>query len=367
MKSQQKKTKALFLHKILIMIDFSKRLLNWYHSHGRSLPWRQTTDPYRIWISEIILQQTQVKQGLDYYHRFINRFPSVEKLANADEDEVLKLWQGLGYYSRARNLHTAAKSILKLYNGQFPNTYNEILNLKGIGPYTAAAVSSFAFNLPHAVVDGNVYRFLSRLFGISIAIDSTAGKKHFHNLAQELLDLKDPASHNQAIMEMGALQCRPFSPSCMECPFSDSCVAFSTGSVEDFPLKEKRTKQRHRYFSYLYMVKNNKLVINKRQGNDIWKNLYELPLIESSKPLTVKKLKTSFNNDHQTLKLMDEKKHILSHQIIHARFYMISALPDTGVDRQQWMEIPIQELRQYAFPQLIVNFLNEQGVSIDHE
>ena len=187
------------MHKILIMIDFSKRLLNWYHSNGRSLPWRQTTDPYHIWIYEIILQQTQVKQGLAYYHRFINRFPNVEKLAKANEDEVLKLWQGLGYYSRARNLHAAAKSILKLHNGQFPNTFKEILNLKGIGPYTAAAVSSFAFNLPHAVVDGNEYRFLSRLFGVSIPIDSTVGKKHFRNRAQELLNLKDPKTHNQAI------------------------------------------------------------------------------------------------------------------------------------------------------------------------
>jgi len=367
MKSQQKKTKALFLHKILIMIDFSERLSNWYHANGRSLPWRQTTDPYHIWISEIILQQTQVKQGLDYYHRFINRFPNVEKLAKADEDEVLKLWQGLGYYSRARNLHTAAKSILIFHNAQFPNSYKEILNLKGIGPYTAAAVSSFAFNLPYAVVDGNVYRFLSRLFGISTPIDSTAGKKHFHNLAQELLDRKDPASHNQAIMEMGALQCKPFSPNCAECPFADRCIAFSTGRVEDFPVKEKRTKQRHRYFSYLYLVENNKLVINKRQGNDIWKNLYELPLIESPKPLTIKKLKTSFNTDHQTLKLLDEKKHILSHQIIHTRFYLSSALPNSTGRKEEWMTVPIPELKHYAFPQLIVNFLNEQGLSIDHK
>ncbi|MBI9061418.1 MAG: A/G-specific adenine glycosylase [Marinilabiliaceae bacterium] len=349
------------------MIDFNKRLLNWYHSNRRSLPWRQTIDPYRIWISEIILQQTQVKQGLNYYQRFINHFPNVEKLAKADEDEVLKLWQGLGYYSRARNLHTAAKSILKLHNGQFPNTYIEILKLKGIGPYTAAAISSFAFNLPHAVVDGNVYRFLSRLFGISIAIDSTPGKKHFHNLAQELLNQKNPASHNQAIMEMGALQCKPFSPSCIDCPFTDRCVAFSTGRVEDFPVKEKRTKQRHRYFSYFYMVENNKLVICKRQGNDIWRNLYELPLLESPKQLPVKSLKASLNTDHHTLQLIDEKKHILSHQIIHTRFYRTSTLPDSTGNKEQWMRVPIQELKQYAFPQLIVNFLNEQGLSINHE
>lgn len=367
MKSQQKKTKALFLHKILIMIDFSKRLLNWYHSNGRSLPWRQTTDPYHIWISEIILQQTQVKQGLDYYERFINRFPNIEKLAMAHEDEVLKLWQGLGYYSRARNLHAAAKTILKEYNGQFPNTYKDIISLKGIGPYTAAAVSSFAFNLPHAVVDGNVFRFLSRLFGISIPIDSTAGKTHFHSLAQRLINQEDPATHNQAIMEMGALQCKPFFPGCSECPFANDCVAFSTGRVEDFPVKEKRTKQRHRYFSYLYHCENNTLAISKRKGNDIWKNLYEMPLIESSKPLTLKQLKTNFQPTPNTLKLLDEKKHILSHQIIHTRFYQSSALPESTDNNQEWQCIPLEELKRYAFPQLIVNFLTAQGLTIDHK
>lgn len=365
MKSQQKKTKPLFLHKILVMIDFSKRLMVWYQVNGRELPWRQTTDPYQIWISEIILQQTQVKQGMDYYHRFIRRFPNVQALASASEEEVLRLWQGLGYYSRARNLHAAAKTVVTEYNGQFPDQYETIIQLKGIGPYTAAAVASFAYNLQHAVVDGNVYRFLSRLFGIDFPIDSTAGKKHFHNLAQQLLNKEEPGMHNQAVMEMGALQCKPVNPDCSVCPFVDDCVAFTTGKVQMFPVKEKKIRQRHRYFSYLFILDKDQLVIQKREGSDIWQNLYELPLIESDKPLSLKQLKIRMADRAGHVKLLDEKKHILSHQVIHTRFYLVPQHGVEGKEKSSGMKVPIEDLKHYPFPQLIVNFLNKQGLMND--
>ena len=222
------------------MDSFRTNIYDWYRINKRELPWRNTNDPYKIWISEIILQQTRVAQGTDYYLRFIERFPTVTQLATANEEEVLKLWQGLGYYSRARNLHTAAKTILESYGSTFPGNYKDIIHLKGIGPYTAAAISSIAFNLPYPTVDGNVYRVLSRYFGIGTAIDSNAGKKEFGQLAEELLLKKDPGMHNQALMEFGALQCTPKSPLCTECPVASSCFAFENALTEQLPLKEKK-------------------------------------------------------------------------------------------------------------------------------
>jgi len=340
------------------MTDFGTRLLEWYHNNYRSLPWRQTSDPYKIWISEIILQQTRVAQGMDYYHRFIDNFPTIQSLASAKEDQVLRLWQGLGYYSRARNLHYAAKTIVKEHNAAFPNTYKEILQLKGVGPYTAAAIASFAFGLPYAVLDGNVYRFLARLKGIDTPIDSNEGKKRFTELADELLNKKDPAHHNQAMMEMGAIICKAQSPECDQCPFQSDCAAFQTGQINFLPIKSKKIKQRHRYFHYfLVHPKKENVLVQQRNGKDIWQNLYQLPLLEADKKLSANHLKKTTNTE---VKLLKEAKHILSHQVIHSRFFStsIETLAKLGVNNYQ--EIETKKCIEYAFPQLVVNFFNEQ-------
>lgn len=262
-----------FLNNRNRMASFGVRIMEWYKENGRDLPWRNTKDPYRIWVSEIILQQTRVAQGYDYYCRFIRRFPDVNSLAEAGEDEVMKYWQGLGYYSRARNLHAAAREIAG--KGYFPDTYEEVRRLKGVGDYTAAAICSFAFGLPCAVVDGNVYRVLSRWMGIDMPVDSVKGKNYFRELAEELLVKEDPALYNQAIMDFGALQCTPSSPSCMFCPLSDSCVALQKGWVDRLPVKQHKTKVSERFFTYLFIISGDFTFIHKRTGDDIWKNLYE--------------------------------------------------------------------------------------------
>ena len=261
------------------MAEFSQILEDWYAQNGRyDLPWRQTDDPYLIWISEIILQQTRVAQGYDYYQRFAERFPDVFSLANAEEDEVLKMWQGLGYYSRARNLHCAAKSVAEA--GKFPESYDGVRRLKGIGDYTAAAICSFAYRQPHAVVDGNVYRVLSRIFGIETPIDSTEGKKQFAELAHELLDKKNPHIYNSAIMDFGALQCVPKSPDCTVCPFARRCLALQNNTVVELPIKAKKTAVTNRYFVYVYIEDGKNLLLHRRGAGDIWQGLYEPYLIE---------------------------------------------------------------------------------------
>lgn len=260
----------------------SERLLEWYKENKRELPWRDTTDPYLIWISEIILQQTRVAQGYEYFLRFVRRFPDVASLAAASEDEVMKYWQGLGYYSRARNLHAAAKSM----NGKFPVTYEDVRGLKGVGDYTAAAICAFAYNMPYAVVDGNVYRVLSRYLGIDTPIDSTEGKKVFAVLAQEMLDERRPTDYNQAIMDFGAIQCTPQSPNCMFCPLADRCFALSKGLIAHLPVKQHKTKTVNRYFNYIYVRMGAETLIHKRTENDIWKNLFELPLVEAERDLS---------------------------------------------------------------------------------
>jgi A/G-specific adenine glycosylase len=260
-------------------MDFSRQITDWYRQNKRELPWRQTTNPYYIWLSEIILQQTRVIQGMNYYLKFINHYPTIDDLANADEQSVLNDWQGLGYYSRARNLHAAAKQIQSTYNGVFPKTYEEIISLKGVGNYTAAAISSFAYNLPYAVVDGNVFRLLSRLFDIDIAIDSNEGQKTFAQIANELLDKENPSLHNQAIMEFGALQCTP-APDCSVCPLRVSCAAFSASRVAELPIKSKKTKVKEIEMNYLIIEQNGQILVRERTGNGIWKGLWEFYLIE---------------------------------------------------------------------------------------
>ena len=344
------------------MNNFSEILINWYREHKRELPWRESSDPYLIWISEIMLQQTRVVQGYDYFIRFIKRFPDVTSLAEADEDEVMKFWQGLGYYSRARNLHAAARSM----NGVFPKTYPEVLALKGVGEYTAAAICSFAYNMPYAVVDGNVYRVLSRYLGIETPIDSTEGKKLFASLAGEFLDKSRPAVYNQAIMDFGAIQCTPQNPACLFCPLAGSCMALSKSMVAQLPVKQHKTKTTERFLNYIYVRAGACTFINKRTGNDIWKNLFELPLIETASSVTEEELLAL----PEFIKLFDKEevpvvrsicrnvKHVLSHRVLYANFYEV-VLPEKTKSFSSYLKIKTNELEQYAVPKLIHAFLEK--------
>ncbi|MBP6064965.1 A/G-specific adenine glycosylase [Bacteroides sp.] len=344
------------------MNTFSKTLLNWYKEHKRELPWRESSDPYLIWISEIILQQTRVAQGYDYFLRFIKRFPDVQTLADADEDEVLKFWQGLGYYSRARNLHAAAKSM----HGVFPTTYPEVLALKGVGEYTAAAICSFAYHMPYAVVDGNVYRVLSRYLGIDTPIDSTQGKKLFAALASEMLYPTDPATYNQAIMDFGALQCTPKSPNCLLCPLVDSCSASSNGLVSQLPVKQHKTKTTNRYFNYIHVRRGEYTYIRKRTEKDIWKNLFEFPLIETSESLSeeaflvLPEFKALFTEGEVPMVRLvcSNVKHVLSHRIIYANFYEV-ILPVTSTSLSAYQCIQGSELEQYAVSRLVHAYIEK--------
>lgn len=339
------------------MKDFAQILLAWYAVHKRVLPWRDTKDPYKIWISEIILQQTRVAQGYDYFLRFIRRFPNVLSLARASQDEVLKYWEGLGYYSRARNLHEAARSI----NGVFPSTYEGVRALKGVGDYTAAAVCSFAYHMPYAVVDGNVQRVLARIFGIDIPTDSAEGKKRITSLAQELLDKSRPDDYNQAIMDFGALQCVPASPNCAVCPYVRVCAAYKTGRVEQLPVRAAKTALAKRFFSYIYVEQDGHTWLHRREGQDIWRGLYEPPLVESAGPLTEKELEKNtfwrkyFGRKSPRLQ-SGPVKHVLSHRIIYAWFYGVSVPPSLPLP-EGFMLVREKELEKYAFPRLVQKVL----------
>lgn len=336
----------------------------WYIKNERNLPWRQTTDSYKIWISEIILQQTRVAQGTNYYNRFIEKFPTVEKLANSTEDEVLKMWQGLGYYSRARNLHSAAKSIVNNYNGKFPDTYDEIIKLKGVGKYTAAAVASIAFDLPYPAIDGNIYRFFTRYFGISTPVDSQKGKNEIQKIASDLMPDKNAGFHNQAFMEFGALQCVPKSPKCEICPLFESCFAAQNKLVKNFPVKTKKAKQIHRYFYYYFIESGKFTYLEKRIGNDIWRNLYQFPLFESDKLLSEKEIlgKSNipfFNNCTINVKnISNQKKHILSHQIIFARVINIEIEYQECLSNN-FIQVNKKDISKFAVPKLLEDFINE--------
>ena len=342
-------------------MKFNEILTNWYSVNKRDLPWRHTTNPYCIWLSEIILQQTQVKQGTPYYHAFLENFPTVFHLAQASEDQVLKLWQGLGYYSRARNLHASAKYIVNDLNGVFPNTYKDLLKLKGVGDYTASAVASIAFNACTAVVDGNVYRVLSRCFGISTPINSTKGIKEFKLLAQELISKKDPATFNQAIMEFGATQCTPKNPSCHSCPFNTTCVALQKKVIEVLPVKIKSAKAKKKYFNFLvFLFNNNKTILEQREGKGIWQNLYQFPLLETSSPAQHDAVKAHLlelpvlKNMSFDLSLYSTKAvvHKLSHQHLHTHFWIIN------VNAPLKHGVLINDVKNYAVPVLISNFID---------
>ena len=333
-------------------MSFSSTLLTWYQEHGRDLPWRQTHDPYAIWLSEIILQQTQVKQGWDYWERFMRRWPTVEALAAATEDEVLREWQGLGYYSRARNLHFAARQIVAM--GRFPDTLDAIRQLKGVGDYTAAAIASFAFGIPAAVVDGNVYRVLARHFGIDTPINTTEGKKLFATLAQELLPLTpSPSQYNQAIMDFGALQCTPQSPNCMACPLIETCQAFRDGKVSELPVKLKTLKVTERHLIYIYVRCKGYVAIRRRSAGDIWQGLWE-PLLIENEQLTAGKWVSQVIVNSQLL--AKQVKHVLTHRVLYADFYLweVETRPQLPDD---YIWIKESELDDYAKPRLIEKLL----------
>lgn len=351
------------------MKHFSEKIIAWYDQNKRDLPWRNTKDAYLIWLSEIILQQTRVDQGMDYYLRFAKAFPTVKHLAKAENEKVMKLWQGLGYYSRARNLHTTAKIISEKYKGKFPNDYDDILSLKGVGDYTAAAIASFAFDKPHAVVDGNVYRVLARVFGIESPIDSSEGKKEFKLLAAELLNKKNPATHNQAIMELGAIQCKPVNPDCSVCVLNTMCFAYSKKRIGELPVKAKKTKVRNRYFNYMVLNYKGFVAIHKRTGKDIWTNLYDFPLIETTKELPEEEFLRSKEwkaiigkNKYIVKSISTTYKHILSHQKIYARFWEIDcAKPIDNLLPKTSIVIKEKDIHKYAIPRLIENYLEKRG------
>lgn len=334
--------------------EFAIQIEQWYNQHKRALPWRQTTNPYYIWLSEIILQQTRVEQGRAYYERFVQTFPTVQDLASAPEEAVLLLWQGLGYYSRARNLHKAAQQIAAM--GDFPSDYKTILSLPGVGPYTAAAIASFAFGQPYAVLDGNVFRVLSRYFGIDTPIDSTEGKKEFKALADEMLDKKRPSLYNQAIMDFGAMLCKPIGADCGSCPLRDGCMAYEQNKVQSLPVKGKKIEQRTRYFSYVYLCSDKgEVQICRRSGNDIWRGLYQFPLVEAEEEMSLSALQQKFPQGQWTL-LRQGFVHQLTHQRLVVNFYRLQLpVKDTSL---AGIWVKESELQNYAMPQLLIKLLS---------
>jgi A/G-specific adenine glycosylase len=328
------------------------------------MPWKGEKDPYKIWLSEIILQQTRVEQGLKYYERFVSNFPNIHKLAAAKDEKVYKLWEGLGYYSRCRNLIETARFISKKLNGKFPDKFEDILSLKGVGHYTASAVSSFAYDLPYAVVDGNVFRVLARVFGIRIPIDSTEGKKLFNQLAFELLDKKHPGVYNQALMDFGAVVCKPY-PLCNICPFNEHCFAFKNDLIEKLPVKEKKIRMTTRWFNYLVIESDKRFYIKKRESNDIWKNLNEFVLIETKKDEPVKNILKKAEksgllkkNLYKVESVSPDYSQQLSHQKIIGRFIKISLKKDIALTG--YKPVSAKQMFRLAFPR-IVNSYFEKG------
>ncbi len=342
-------------------MNFSKQLIQWYLQNDRQLPWRSDTTPYKVWLSEIILQQTRVAQGTPYYFAFTEAFPTVFDLANAEEQTVLKLWQGLGYYSRARNLHFAAKQLVANHNGIFPKSYTALCSLKGVGDYTASAIASICFDLPHAVVDGNVYRVLARYFGVDTPINSSKGIAQFKQLAQDLLDHAQPGTHNQAIMDFGALHCKPKKPLCETCPLASSCAALQSNKVDQLPVKEKKLRIKHRFFNYIVPInQEGKTQLQLREGKGIWQGLYEFPLVETNKSIGEKELL-----EHPDFKAMGytdfsialftetAQIHKLSHQHLHTHFWIINSTKD------QECTVSFDDLAAYPVPVLISNFIEQ--------
>lgn len=348
-----------------LIYNFSSIIIKWYSENKRDLPWRNTQNPYFIWLSEIILQQTRVAQGLNYYIKFTEKYPTVEHLSMAKEDEVLRLWQGLGYYSRARNLYKTSKIIVEYYNGKFPNTFHELLKLKGVGEYTAAAIASFSFNERVAVLDGNVIRVLCRYFGIENDISLNTTKNELKELANSLLPKLKTDIYNQAIMEFGALQCVPSNPKCEKCPLSDTCLSFKSKKVSKIPFKSKKQKKKNRYFFYLILTDDkNSIALQKRSKNDIWNGLYEFPLIESSNPYYLKEdiiklIQQYLNSDKFSIEeIYSADKHVLSHQNIYSYFVKIKLKMEIKLD-ECVLFYNIEQIRGLPKSVLINNYLTE--------
>jgi len=345
-------------------MDFKDIIVKWYNENRRDLPWRNTNNPYHIWISEVILQQTRVAQGLDYYYRFINTFPTIKDLAEANIDKVMKVWQGLGYYSRARNLHAGAKQIMTDYQGVLPSSYTELLKIMGLGPYSSGAIASFAFKEVVPAIDGNVYRVLSRIFGIFASPETASGKKEFFNLTMELIDRKHPDTFNQALLDFGAMQCVPRSPDCLACPFSDICYAYRNNLVNRLPVKGKKIVSRDRFLNYIIVRYGGSTFIQRREAGDIWTSLYEFPLIETSSSVELEVLmndsiwKDLFGNAKvKILYVSNPIKHLLSHQTLYTKFIIVEIIKPNYFLKSNYLKIPIPDIQEYSIPKVIDNFL----------
>lgn len=345
-------------------MNFQNEVLNWYQANKRALPWRETTDPYVIWLSEIILQQTRVEQGLPYFNRFLENFPTVKDFAIATETQVLKLWQGLGYYSRGRNMLFTAKQVMELHNGIFPVSYQSLLKLKGIGEYTAAAISSFSNNEAQAVLDGNVFRVLARYFGIEEPINSAKGKKIFSTIAQQLIADQPPAHYNQAMMEFGALQCKPKSPLCVTCPVRLNCYAYKNNKVDILPIKLKKVKVRERWFNYFVSSNADKILIKQRESGDIWQQLYDFPLIETPEaPMINEKkfldlIKNTFG-EKAKISSIAQKKHLLTHQIIYVHFFVLENYMINFNEHAAIKSVTLAQFKELPHPKVIEEFISK--------
>ena len=335
-------------------MNFSNKLLEWYNLNKRDLPWRLTKDPYKIWVSEIILQQTRIEFGEKYYYKFLKKYPTISSLANTSEDELLKIWEGLGYYSRALNMFKTATIVIEKFNGVFPSRYNELIDLPGIGDYTASAISSICIGEVQPVVDGNVLRFLSRLYKIDLPIDSAKTKTYFKNLGFELIKDAKPGDFNQAMMDFGSTVCKPKNSDCIECTFSSNCEAYNSNSVMLYPLKKKKIKIKDRFLNYIVEISDdNKTRIRKRTNSGIWKNLYEFPLIETKEECSVDQIINNLDINFLELKSIKKTKHKLSHQLLHITFFIFRS----GEVLDDF--ISINSLSNYPFPKPINNFISE--------
>jgi len=346
------------------------KLYEWYNRNKRDLPWRKTKDPYRIWLSEIILQQTRVNQGLPYYNKFITNYPKVSDLAKETQEKVLKDWEGLGYYSRARNMHYSAKQLVDEFGGEFPSTLSDIKRLKGVGDYTAAAIASFAFNINAAVLDGNVFRVLSRLYGEKTPINSAQGKKVFQKLADDFIDPQNPATHNQAIMEFGSQYCVPKNPACLDCIFSDACIANKNGEVGDLPFKEKKKYDRKRFLNYFLLECDNSVYVQKR-AEGIWQGLYQFPLKETNELLEEKGIRSLLSEEYLSIEAGTLKRvhslplHKLSHQSLYIKVWHFKALEFKSLESFGPLELlPMGSLDNLAFPRPLRKFLDEKQLTL---
>ena len=349
------------------LFSFNNAIIIWFNANKRNLPWRKTKDPYKIWVSEVILQQTRVNQGISYYKRFVNEFKNITMLANAEIKEVMNLWQGLGYYSRARNMHEAAKQIMNEFGGQFPDSYNTIIRLKGVGRYTAAAIASICFDEPIPVIDGNVYRVISRFRGITTAIDSNKAYFEFYKITLEFLGKSNPGVFNQAVMELGATICTPVNANCKICPISEYCYAYKNNMIHLFPVKTKQPKIRIRYFNYLVLIKGNVIFLKRRNQNDIWKLLYDFPLIETNSDLNAEEL---FNFDEwekyrniQKMHILNISKtylHKLTHQTIYAKFYKFRLSDTKSIEFEKLIGVEMNQIPSFPVPRLIEKYLSDE-------